>query len=263
MTLPSSPPIYRTWTELIAPIRFGEGSPLHGWTNASWRVYALQTGLRTVGRLTEPDGVFGNHTLEQVKAFQTNRGLDPDGIAGQITQRALVRRSAERLHDTFFPRIPEGMLFGIAIKETSGFIGATNDFDPSPSDLGCDCGVIQRRVKGPPYSMTTLLKAFDVAEAIIWGAVDDGGGDPGKMKGYLPRYDRLAKAQSQLSELTKRKAVIIAHNAPFLYEQFVDFGRLRTPNELATWTKKPGGGHYTHAEWLEVYTSEVLSFVTN
>lgn len=261
MTLPSSPPIYRSWTELVAPIRFGEGHPEHGWDLGTWRVYALQTGLRTVGRDTKPDGMFGRHTLEQVKGFQANRGLNADGIAGQITQRELVKRSAMRLHDTFFPRVPEGMMLGLAIKETSGFVGATNDFDPSVSDLGCDCGVIQRRVKGPPYSMETLLKAFDIAEAIIWGATDDGGGDPGKMKGYLPRYDRLAKAQPQLSELTKRKAVIIAHNAPFLYEQFVDLGQLRTPTELARWTKKPGGGHYTHAEWFEIYTSEVLSFV--
>jgi hypothetical protein len=262
MTLPSSPPIYRSWTELVAPIRFGEGLSSHGWETGTWRVYALQTGLKAVGRDTVPDGMFGEYTKKQVIGFQANNGLTADGIAGQLTQRALVKKAATRLRDMFYPRVPEGMMFGIAIKETSGFVGATNDFDPSLSDLGCDCGVIQRRVKGPPYSMETLLLAFDVAQALIWGAVDDGGGDPGKMKGYLPRYDRLTRAQPTLSELTKRKAVIIAHNAPFMYEQFVDHGRLTTPNALAKWTLKPGGGHYTHAEWLEVYTSEVLSFVT-
>lgn len=262
MTLPSSPPIYRSWTELVAPIRFGEGLASHAWATGTWRVYALQTALRAVGRDTEPDGAFGEHTKQQVTSFQANNGLTPDGIAGQLTQRALVKKAANRLHDTHFGRVPEGMMLGLAIKETSGFVGATNDFDPSASDLGCDCGVIQRRVKGPPYSMSTLLLAFDVAEALIWGATDDGGGDPGKAKGYLPRYDRLTKAQPGMSELTKRKAVIIAHNAPFLYEQFVDIGRLKTPNQLASWTLKPGGGHYTHAEWLEVYASEVLSFVT-
>ncbi|NEP57618.1 MAG: peptidoglycan-binding protein [Symploca sp. SIO2G7] len=52
----------------------------------------LQDRLRALGFLQgEADGVFGVETLEAVKAAQSNFQLEPDGIVGPSTWRALLR----------------------------------------------------------------------------------------------------------------------------------------------------------------------------
>lgn len=51
----------------------------------------LQERLISQGHLTgDPDGVFGQHTLQAVTAFQSDQGLKPDGIAGPKTWAALT-----------------------------------------------------------------------------------------------------------------------------------------------------------------------------
>ena len=37
-----------------------------------------------------PDGHFGDHTEEAVKAFQTRQGLEADGVVGSGTWAALI-----------------------------------------------------------------------------------------------------------------------------------------------------------------------------
>jgi putative peptidoglycan binding protein len=56
----------------------------------------LQRALATLGfDPGTPDGNFGRHTQDAVIAFQKDRGLQPDGIVGQNTARALNKALAE------------------------------------------------------------------------------------------------------------------------------------------------------------------------
>lgn len=56
----------------------------------------LQRALATLGfDPGTPDGIFGRHTRDAVIAFQEDRGLQPDGIVGQNTARALNKALAE------------------------------------------------------------------------------------------------------------------------------------------------------------------------
>lgn len=52
-------------------------------------VSALQTRLNALGADLEVDGDFGRNTLAAVMAFQSEKGLDVDGIVGPQTRRAL------------------------------------------------------------------------------------------------------------------------------------------------------------------------------
>jgi peptidoglycan hydrolase-like protein with peptidoglycan-binding domain len=53
-------------------------------------VLNLQKALKQLGEdVGEPDGKFGQGTLDAVKAFQTAHGLTPDGIVGQSTVDAI------------------------------------------------------------------------------------------------------------------------------------------------------------------------------
>lgn len=53
-------------------------------------VLILQDGLNTLGFATGGlDGIFGNRTLNAVKAYQTSRGLATDGIVGCNTWRSI------------------------------------------------------------------------------------------------------------------------------------------------------------------------------
>ncbi len=52
-------------------------------------VKRLQAALVALGYTVDPDGVYGTSTAKAVRAFQIQRGLLPDGIAGEKTLRAL------------------------------------------------------------------------------------------------------------------------------------------------------------------------------
>ena len=58
-------------------------------------VVTLQQALRELGYLTSAaDGNFGSGTMNAVKNFQTDNGLDADGIAGRMTQEKLFTLSS-------------------------------------------------------------------------------------------------------------------------------------------------------------------------
>jgi Cell wall-associated hydrolases (invasion-associated proteins) len=65
------------------PIRFGDEGP---------EVKAVQEQLQAAGYEIEADGDFGLGTEAVVKAFQKDRGLDVDGIVGEITHKSLLGR---------------------------------------------------------------------------------------------------------------------------------------------------------------------------
>jgi hypothetical protein len=252
MTLPVAPHITTSWAQVVAPIKPGEKN--------SWRVFALQSALKYRDYDVVVDGDYdpGMGTEKAVRRFQRVNNLVEDGIVGLVTQRQLLKKVEARVDSVVvvdeLPSAPRGLVFGLMMKETSGLLAPTNDFDPSPSDIGTDCGCLQWRVPGPPYDLEKLKSAFDPAAAIIRALYDND-------KGLLPRFVRVTKAQPQIPLITRWRAAIIAHNAPFLYEQIVRSGRLTTPDRIAGWTIKPTGGHYTHKEWFYVYTDEVLSYV--
>ena len=53
-------------------------------------VLTLQKALNQLGfDVGTPDGKFGQKTQDAVKAFQTDHGLEPDGIVGQGTADAI------------------------------------------------------------------------------------------------------------------------------------------------------------------------------
>ena len=55
-------------------------------------VTAVQEQLLTLGYTVSVDGNFGPTTVGAVKAFQKDRGLDADGIIGEMTHKALLGR---------------------------------------------------------------------------------------------------------------------------------------------------------------------------
>lgn len=58
-------------------------------------VVTLQQALRELGYLTSAaDGNFGSGTMNAVKSFQSDNGLDADGIAGKLTQEKLFTLSS-------------------------------------------------------------------------------------------------------------------------------------------------------------------------
>ena len=65
------------------PIRFGDEGA---------EVKALQEQLIKEGYTVSADGDFGSGTEVAVKEFQKARGLDADGIVGQMTHKALMGR---------------------------------------------------------------------------------------------------------------------------------------------------------------------------
>lgn len=54
------------------------------------QVQLLQLGLTKAGYETNTDGIFGEHTKQNVIAFQRAEDLDPDGIAGTLTWNRLM-----------------------------------------------------------------------------------------------------------------------------------------------------------------------------
>jgi hypothetical protein len=102
-------------------------------------VFALQRALNGWNELTlVEDGVFGVGTDIAVRHFQTARKFTTDGIAGPVTQHALVSYHIDRQDKD----VPEGLLAGFAEMEGGWLLGAVNWSVPG----GVDCGALQRRV---------------------------------------------------------------------------------------------------------------------
>lgn len=235
MSLPSQPPKYESWSDLFSSIKKGE---------TGWRVYALQKGLRVT-----PDGAFGPVTENAVQSFQSSHKLVSDGIVGPATQAALLRTAETAVHSEL-PRLPVGVLLGFSISEGAGILAATNWYTPSGGKPGVDCGPVQWRQLGPPFVENDLRKAFDsVASFRYAGQI------------LLQRIDDYRKRRPSLSDSLLLRLALLAHNAPFLSEQYVNLGHLETPNAEAKWTQRPEGGHYTHAEWMQVYPNRILEYV--
>lgn len=228
-----SPPVYGSWAAMLLPIKEGA----QGWT-----AFALQ---RAVG--ATPDGVFGPQTKLKLIAWQKANGLTADGVAGPATQNAVLDVIGAEVAREFVGLDPR-VLPGFTNKEGANILAATNPYTPPGGDPGVDCGAVQWRQLGPPFSVERLRAAFDTRISFRYAASI-----------LLTRITDYRLRRPSLSAHRLLELAVLAHNAPFLSGQFVRNGRLSTPDALAVWTKKPGGGHYTHAEWSVVYPAGILA----
>lgn len=250
MTLPSTPPRYAGWAELVAPIRPGE---------TGWRAFALQKAVNSVRQAAieagqiggwkrlEPDGIFGPATGTALKAFQLAGGLTADAIAGAVTQGALLSHLGHRTHE-LAPALPDGLMRGFAEAEGANVLAATNWSVPG----GVDCGPMQIRVPGPPYDAKRMQGAFDPLNAMLQSATT--------LLGRATTFNTAAWVSKQgrrRKEWSLRLAAL-AHNWPAGAAAIARDGSVPHPTERATWApasaKFPDGTPVrTHAEWCQFY----------
>jgi hypothetical protein len=223
---------------MLAPIKTRE---------SGWRAYAVQAVVNHDTRVAL-DGAFGPKTEEAVKTWQGRRNLAADGIVGPKTQGAMLRSSEHAVNATL-PTLPPGLLWGFVVHEGAGLLAATNPYTPPGGAAGVDCGPVQWRQYGPPFKLDGLKAAFDARRALAYAGRE-----------LLRRRDDYRQRRPSLSRARALELAVLAHNAPFLSEQVVRSGTLRTPHAPAAWTTKPGGGHYTHAEWAAEYPRRIMSY---
>ncbi len=229
----ASPPTYGSWAAMLLPIKEGA---------QGWPAFALQ---KAVG--AAPDGDFGPKTKSSLVLWQKAKGLTADGVAGPVTQNKILDVVGAQVASEF-PGLDPRVLPGFANKEGANILAATNPYTPPGGEPGVDCGPVQWRQYGPPFSVEGLKDAFDTRSAFRYAADI-----------LIKRMRDYNLRRPGLSTQHRLELAVLAHNAPFLSEQVVRNGRLSTPNALAVWTKKPGGGHYTHAEWSVVYPAGILA----
>lgn len=243
--LPNVPPKYGNWGDLVAAIRPGE---------TGWRVFALQRALLKLDyKLPDwgADGAYGKtgETFTAVKKFQKDNNLVVDGIVGPATQGKFFTEIETLVHKEL-PKLPQGVLEGFTITEGAGVFAATNWYTPPGGKAGVDCGPVQWRQYGPPFSQAGLKRAFDVYKSYTYAG-----------ETLLERMAEYKRRRPSLSNAMTLRLALLAHNWPAGAEQYVVHGRLLSPEALATWTTKPSGGHYTRAEWLQEYPDRILLYV--
>lgn len=240
MSLPADPPRYGTWKGIIAPIRKGE---------TGWRVWALQKAIQATAPGITCDGVFGRQTHRLLTAYQTAAGLTGDGIAGPATQTKMLA-DAEKDVNPDFPALPLGVIRGFAVYEGGGVLAATNWYTPPGQPAGVDLGPVQWRFL-LPIAQDDMKRAFNARESFRWACTR-----------LQDAIRTLEQAQPGLSDADVLRVSVLAHNAPFLYDQVRRNGRLSTPDAAAGWTVNPStGGPYTHAEWAVEYPARILTYV--
>jgi hypothetical protein len=166
------------------------------------------------------------------------------------TQGKLIEQISRKVH-LLQTELPDGLLQGFAEAEGANILAATNWFTPTGGRQGVDCGVVQWRQYGPPFEQNGLKAAFNCARSFVHAS-----------QTLLERISDYHRRRPSLNPAMLLRLAVLAHNAPFLAEQYVRNGKLSTPMALATWTTKPGGGHWTHAEWLGQYPDRVMKYVT-
>lgn len=266
MTLPTTPPRYSGWYALVSPItkderflkKYMSGEALY--VAQHWRAFCVQ---KVVG--TTPDGWWGDITEGRVRAWQSARGLTVDGIFGSKSQLKGLLEAADAVdYDVTF--IPDRLLEGMIEGEGANVLAATNWYTPPGGLSGVDCGAIQWRQYGPPFSLSGLIAAFD-PKTSVRHAADSLALRKAELKKIRADAIAAGKALTPFSSRNLLWYAVLAHNAPFLSYQVARNGKLSTPDAIAEWTVKTidADGNvtsrYTHAEWAAHYPAVIGKYI--
>jgi hypothetical protein len=231
-----------------------------------WYVYGLQCGLVVLGHAFVRDGVFGDVTEHVVREFQQDRGLFIDGEAGGHTQGEILRLIRSQIESTL-PHLPRGYLRGSNDLESGNKISVVNWAVAG----GVDCGAVQRRVYGPPFSLDALRNAFDPHMAELYAG-----------QVFIGRRNNFLKfAWSKDDDERAGRCAILAHNWPAGAEDQARNGHVSSPSSKCTWLPRNSDGtsrmHFpdgtkveTRQDWANFYAmggphgeSRIAKFVTD
>jgi hypothetical protein len=156
-------------------------------------VYALQLALNAVGQFNVPlvaDGVLGVKTGKAIEGVQRKLKLEEDGVAGQVTQKALALAIAKEVKKTI--SLPEALPKTQLAHESSFLLG---NYSKQYPDKSFDAGAAQRNT-----NFTNPKAGFDPVDSIqaLCQRVRDS-------------YDRYA---GMTNELRRWKLAVGSWNAP-------------------------------------------------
>jgi len=85
-------------------------------------VSKLQTLLLEKGYKITVDGIFGNETLQVLKQYQSDNGLEVDGVCGNITYGNLNQTNPSELYTVTIPNITKIAADELAIKYSNAIV---------------------------------------------------------------------------------------------------------------------------------------------
>lgn len=205
-----------------------------------WPVYGLQRGLNSLGATIGADGAFGPVTELAVRAYQRESGLLVDGLAGRDTQWTIVQR-IEHVVDGLHAGLPVGLLRGLTEMESGSRLGAVNWSVAG----GVDCGILQRRIIGPPFRAADLRAAYSPAAAMDASARE--------LTGRATTYRGYGLGRERAWRLA-----LLGHNWPWAAAQLARYRKLPDPDGRAGWVPAgvlfPDGVRVrSRIEWCEFY----------
>jgi hypothetical protein len=205
MTLPAEPP-----RSIDTALKTGD---------SGWAVFGLQKCLNFVnGSTLVADGAFGTVTEGAVASYQKRMSLLADGIAGPKTQLAACQHLCAV---TFINGAPNGLGLGMVEGEGGYYFGAVNWGVTG----GVDCGVVQERVVGPPFSSVNLRHAFNAPESLKGALITV----TERAKGYAVHSWAKFSWERQL------RCAIMAHNWPVAALSIAKTGKCPHPDSTDGW----------------------------
>jgi hypothetical protein len=140
--------------------------------------------------------------------------------------------------------LPKGLLEGQINLESGGYLAAVNSSVPG----GLDLGLTQRRVYGPPYIEGAVMQAMDPIGSVSLSAAN--------------LWERAATYSTphSLCPFNRWELAVLAHNWPVAADQFDRYGRLLSPNKLATWAPQ-SLQPITWDGWAHYYVDQVTKDV--
>lgn len=223
MSLPAAPPA-------STPVSVREGS-------RGWLVYGVQIMVGAAA-----DGTFGPLTKKAVIADQKRAGIEQDGVVGPVTQRVYAKQCiviGEQSAHT-----PAGLIRGLVENESGLMLAAVNWTVRG----GVDCGIVQRRVTGPAFSLAALKAAFDPRESCRVAAVD------------LARLTQAFARPHTGCPFQPFELAALHHNWPAAAQRFHDYGHLPYPSRSADWAPaslQP----MTWDQWAHFYVQQATRYV--
>jgi peptidoglycan hydrolase-like protein with peptidoglycan-binding domain len=208
---------------------------------------ALQRALTSLGYFVTVDGVFGEQLERAVKTYQSRHGLAADGVAGLRTQARMLQQVDVRV-DRHVLGVPDGLMRGFMEFEGGNVLAAVNWSVAG----GVDCGCMQLRVTGPPYSHQRLVTAFHPLGAAVEAAQV-----LMERKAVFARRSGTAR-----SPFTSLGLAVLAHNWPWAADQYSRYGAISNPNGAAPWVPSslPASAR-TREGWCKYYVAKMTTYL--